>query len=251
MTGKSAAQTRVLYLGTASYDKARNFDNQVGPFRDADGCASVTHLKLTDLAACPSKAALHRAVDASDVIAVSGGNTLFAMTRWRKLGLDAMLKRAMARGAVLCGGSAGAICWFNGGHSDSRDPATLRRPNPNLSAKAKKNWDYIRVQCLGFVPGVLCCPHHDSTQSNGVPRASSFDDMLRAARPREVGIGIDNNAALVIDGKSYCVLSLDGNGGCVKKIVQRGGGGGVTTIPLPMGKTLRPLAPLLEKNEKV
>ena len=77
------------------------------------------------------------------------------------------VKRAMARGAVLCGGSAGAICWFNGGHSDSRDPATLRGQNPNLSAMAKNNWDYIRVLCLVFVPGVLCCPHHDQIQSNG------------------------------------------------------------------------------------
>ena len=158
MTGKGA-KTRVLYLGTASYERESGFDRQVGAFRDDDGCA-VTHLKLTDLATCPSKAAIRRAVDASDVIAVSGGNTLFAMTRWRRLGLDAMLRRAMRRGAVMCGGSAGAICWFNGGHSDSRDPATLRNPKANLTAAEKKNWDYIRVQCLGFVPGVLCCPHH-------------------------------------------------------------------------------------------
>jgi hypothetical protein len=101
-----------------------------------------------------------------------------------------------------------------------------------------KEWDYIRVNGLGFVPG-LCCPHHDRVQSNGVLRATDFDDMMLrhptevtfffacapylyngvvASRPRscvvgrlcppfsQVGICIDHNAAFVIDESSYRVL---------------------------------------------
>lgn len=40
-----------------------------------------------------------------------------------------------------------------------------------------KDWDYIRVDGLGFIPG-LCCPHHDRIQSNGILRAYDFDEML-------------------------------------------------------------------------
>ena len=47
-----------------------------------------------------------------------------------------------------------------------------------------KEWDYIRVNGLGFVPG-LCCPHHDRVQSNGVLRATDFDDMM-LRHPTEV-----------------------------------------------------------------
>eukprot|EP01047_Picozoa_sp_COSAG01_P078742 COSAG01_NODE_14668_length_1423_cov_2.196375_2_plen_109_part_00 len=64
--------------------------------------------------------------DAADIIAVSGGNTLFGVNRWKRLGVDTMLREASERGAVMVGGSAGAICWFDGGHSDSFDPTTVR-----------------------------------------------------------------------------------------------------------------------------
>ena len=57
---------------------------------------------------------------------MSGGNTLYACDRFRKVGLVPILRAAAHRGCVLAGGSAGAICWFDGGHSDSMDPAYYR-----------------------------------------------------------------------------------------------------------------------------
>ncbi len=61
---------------------------------------------------------MKRLVEGATIILVSGGNTLFAMERWRLLGLDLLIKIAVLRGVVMAGGSAGAICWFDGGHSD-------------------------------------------------------------------------------------------------------------------------------------
>ena len=49
-----------------------------------------------------------------------------------------------------------------------------------------KEWDYIRLEGLGFVPG-LCCPHHDRVQSNGILRATDFDVMM-LQHPTEVGV---------------------------------------------------------------
>jgi dipeptidase E len=62
-------------------------------------------------------------------------------------------------------------------------------------------WDYIRVNGLGFVPG-LCCPHHDRVQSNGILRATDFDTMMHR-HPTEVGICIDHNAAFLINHDIY------------------------------------------------
>ena len=61
-----------------------------------------------------------------------------------------------------------------------------------------KEWNYIRIPALEFIPGLIC-PHHDRIQSNGKLRADDFDKMLlRCQNPTELGIGIDHWAALSI-----------------------------------------------------
>jgi dipeptidase E len=208
------ATPSVLYLGTATYDLAAPEVWQTGRFVEA-GCV-VTALKL---ASCtPSYQDMQEHFEQADVIIASGGNTLFAVDRWRRLGVDRLLRQAMQRGGVLSGGSAGAICWFDGGHSDSMDPESyksylLTPPSTPLSEAERSGWDYIRVPGLGFLPG-LCCPHHDRTQSNGVLRAVDFDAML-LRHAGETGIAIDHFAALIIDGEDYRVISIEGREGSV------------------------------------
>jgi peptidase E len=78
-----------------------------------------------------------------DVIFVGGGNTKSMLAVWRDWDLPAILRRAWRSGVVLAGVSAGAICWFDTGVTDS--------------------WaDQLRLlPCLGWLPGT-CCPHYDS-----------------------------------------------------------------------------------------
>jgi dipeptidase E len=121
----------VVYLGTATYDAVSPFEMQAAGFADI-GC-TVEHLKLTNVQkSTQTMSKIKASIQAADIIAVSGGNTLFAMKQWRKLGVDALLKQASESGTVMCGGSAGAICWFDGGHSDSRDPTTFLHVDPKL-----------------------------------------------------------------------------------------------------------------------
>lgn len=101
---------KVVYLGTATYESQQGFDMQAKDFASA-GC-EVQHVKLTDSEDIPSKAELKEIFNGADIIAVSGGNTLFAVRRWKSLGVHKLLRSAMDRGAVMCGGSAGAICWY-------------------------------------------------------------------------------------------------------------------------------------------
>jgi dipeptidase E len=96
-----------------------------------------THLKL--FARTPDLRAL---IAAQDVIYVGGGNTKSMLAVWREWQLPQLLRRAWSNGTVLAGISAGAICWFEAGLTDS--------------------WaDRLAVlPCLGFLPGANC-PHYD------------------------------------------------------------------------------------------
>jgi len=77
-----------------------------------------------------------------DVIFVGGGNTKSMLAVWKDWGLDAILRSAYENGVVMSGVSAGAICWFEKGITDSWSD------------------DLYIMECLGFVKG-NCCPHYD------------------------------------------------------------------------------------------
>jgi len=229
LSGKAAPS--VLYLGTATYDIAKSRDAQLSALAQL-GC-KVQALEVTRAAAGMPE--MKAAIAEAEVIVVSGGNTLWAVDRWNSLGLPDLLREAMLRGAVLAGGSAGAICWFDGGHSDSMDPHTyLATPylftgESGNEAGERPNWEYIRVPGLGFLPGLIC-PHHDRVQSNGIARAEDIGKMLMR-HPGEQGICIDHFAALVVEGDSYSVFALEGQEGSVMEdgslSLERGGKPGV------------------------
>lgn len=205
---------RLLYLGTATYDDPSAAQTQTAAFLDAG--AVVTSLAVAWLS--PPLDEMRALFEAADIVLVSGGNTLFARDRWVKLGIDALMWAATINGTVMCGGSAGGIVWFDGGHSDSMDIASYKNPpgpyfDPNLSEAGYENWAYIRVPGIAFVPGFFC-PHYDVTGSNGVPRAVDFTAQLQQ-HSGENGIGVDNWAALVINGDAFTVVSRQGHPGSV------------------------------------
>eukprot|EP00756_Hemistasia_phaeocysticola_P043664 Hpha_TRINITY_DN17242_c0_g1::TRINITY_DN17242_c0_g1_i1::g.17903::m.17903 len=211
---------RVVYLGTATYDHPGPQSKQTEHFTSAGCDVRAVQVALGGADAAGAR----REVAEADVCVVSGGNTLYAMDRWQSTGLDVALRDAAERGCVLCGGSAGAICWFDAGHSDSMDPASYRQAmlarmnggpvgDEASAAGTDAKWDYVRVGCLGFLPG-LVCPHSDTVQSNGVPRDIDFDKML-LRHTGETGICIDHWAALVVADGGYRVLSLEGMPGSV------------------------------------
>ena len=77
-----------------------------------------------------------------DVVHVGGGNTRSMLATWRHWGFDTVLREAWERGIVLCGSSAGSICWFEAGVTDS------------------VAGDLTAMPALGFLGGSHC-PHYD------------------------------------------------------------------------------------------
>lgn len=63
-----------------------------------------------------------------DAIYVGGGNTVNMLAIWREHGIDHILHKAMSQGILLGGGSAGGICWFEGGLTDSRPKVLTPMP---------------------------------------------------------------------------------------------------------------------------
>ncbi len=108
LTDKSdPSDVTVLYLGTPSYDLVEKRMSQTSHYHEL-GC-TVLHLDVVSSA--PPTSIMSDMVESADVILVSGGNTNFAVRRWKRLGLDVMIRNAClgSRRAVMAGGSAGAI----------------------------------------------------------------------------------------------------------------------------------------------
>jgi dipeptidase E len=133
-----ARGNRVLYVPTAIAD---NPGSTVLWYERLRGRADVTHLGFFPW----PPGDLRELALAHDVILVSGGNTANALAIWRVHGFDAALREAWESGVLLTGWSAGMICWFEHGVTDSF--------GPELAA----------MDCLGFLPG-SACPHYDGEE---------------------------------------------------------------------------------------
>ena len=176
---------RFLFLPTASGDGG-HYINAVKRSYKRLGCATdALCLVRAEYAADE----LEARVSAADIIYVGGGDPLRMMTVWERAGIIPLLKNAAERGAVMCGVSAGAMCWFASGYSD-RDYYDASVSDPA----------YRLIDGLGFIPAV-CCPHYDEAGRG------SFDGACASfALP---GIALENDAALVLDGSACRLVKND------------------------------------------
>jgi len=118
---------------------------------------------------------LRRLALAHDVILVTGGNTANAIAVWRVHGFDAILREAWQAGVLLSGWSAGMICWFEHGVTDSFGP------------------ELAPMDCLGFLPG-SACPHYDGEEL----RRPTYRRLIDEGFP--AGIAADECVALHYEG---------------------------------------------------
>jgi dipeptidase E len=239
----SPSDLNVVYLGTASYDREDRFLEQTKGFKAA-GC-KIYKLNVSEDDSTPSIFKLRQIiVDWADIIVVSGGNTLYALIRWKEVGVNLLLKEAAEKGVVLCGGSAGCVCWFSDIHTDSMRPDSVKNPPKGLTPEEVADWEYYRIHGLGLI-SALCVPHYDIAQSNGKRRAEDCD-RLCLDMPQTVCIGVDEKAALVIVGDRVSCISADGGKSmCYKKYVTNTEDGVLVEIPIRPDSTPMPLSELL------
>lgn len=213
LSGKN--RPRTLYLPTASRD-------------NEDSCIAFTRFYRrmgaeVDVLLCirqtPSLREVQQKIRAADIVFVGGGNTLMMMRRWKFLGVDRELLRAYRRGTVLAGASAGSICWFESGHSDS------------MRGYGHDPWDYIQVRGFGLLKG-FHCPHYHYED-----REAKFRQMV--LQRGGYGIAMDDGAGIVVvDGQYRVIGSLPG----AKVYSVRRCRNRIVETEIPRAKDFRPLA---------
>lgn len=164
MSGRE--RPRVMFLPTAVGDA----DSSIVSFYERFASrAEASHLKLFG---APESARWRPQLLAQDVVVVSGGNTANALAVWRAHGVDSALRDAWEAGTIMCGSSAGMICWFECSVTDSF----------GLQLEPLRDG-------LGFLPG-SACPHYDGEPT----RRPIYHQLVAAGFPggyaAEDGVGL-------------------------------------------------------------
>jgi len=160
------AKPKVCFVGTASGDSSDNIDRFMNGFKKYN--CEPSYLSLFK----PPEGNLESFVLKKDVIYVGGGNTRNLLLLWKEWGLDRIFKKAWERGIVLSGVSAGSICWFEEGVTDSI-PGVL-----------------TPLKCLGFLKGSNC-PHYDGEKE----RRPAYHRLLTQKKIK-TGYAADDGVAL-------------------------------------------------------
>lgn len=173
---------RICFIGTASGDDA---SYRAGFYATFARRAEASHLPLFDLTVDDMAAFLLE----QDVIFVGGGNTANLLAIWRLHGIDKALKAAWEAGVVLAGPSAGGMCWFEAGLTDSFGAGL---------APLKDG--------LKFLPGSFC-PHYDS-ESLRRPR---YEETVGSGALPD-GFAADDGVGVLFNGRQLeeVVASLPG-----------------------------------------
>lgn len=201
LTGKK--HPKLLFVPTASSDSEDYVEVVNKHFGKRLGCNVDSLMLLKNK--YPRKELTDKILS-SDIIYVGGGNTLKMMRKWRSTGADKLFARAYRQGTVISGLSAGGICWFDSGHSDS------------MKIYGKKDWEYINVKGLGLIKGIHC-PHFDS-HTGGKSRRSDFKEFMK--KHSSMGIAIDEKCAIEFVNDTYRVISANNKSKAYRVFKKRG-----------------------------
>jgi peptidase E len=117
LSGVEGRAPRIAHLGTAGGDQRWVNSHLSEAARAAR--FDLTHLNLFPM---PNVENIEECLLGQDVVWVNGGSVVNLLAVWRAHGLDAVLRRVWKAGVVLAGISAGSICWYRGGTTDSFGP---------------------------------------------------------------------------------------------------------------------------------
>lgn len=160
------ANPKICFLPTASGDSEQYISRFYSFFNDQN--CDPSHLSLFN----PPSRDLESFVLEKDILYVGGGNTKNLLALWKEWGLDSILRKAWEEGVILAGLSAGAICWFEQGVTDSYGDGL----EP--------------IHCLGFLKGSNC-PHYDGETE----RRPAYHKLMETNKLHS-GIALDDGVAI-------------------------------------------------------
>jgi dipeptidase E len=176
---------KICLIPTASADNPYNINRWFELCSDLPVKPYVLH---TFLNSSPGQKTFEETLLDMDAIVVGGGSTLNMLAIWKAQGIDTVLRKAYERGIVLAGGSAGSLCWFTGGFTDSR-PKKLSL-----------------VEGLGFIQNSHC-PHYHSEPS----RKPLYEEAILSGQLLP-GYACDDRAGILFENEKYIKsVASDGN----------------------------------------
>jgi dipeptidase E len=170
LTGKP--RPKLLYLPTASADSATS---TLSWYRNCAPLNVEPSDQMSFIASSSQGRSWEEVLLSVDGIVCSGGNTLNQQAIWKAQGIDLVLRQAWDRGIILGGASAGSLCWFEEGTTDSR-PKEL-----------------TIVQGLGFLKGSHS-PHYDAEKD----RRPLYQKLIASGQLKP-GYACDNNAGIYFE----------------------------------------------------
>jgi dipeptidase E len=183
LTGRE--RPRSLYIGTAMAEDPQSALHVYDRF---GGMAEVSRLEFFPWP--PDD--LRDVVLGADLIFVDGGNTANMLAIWRVHGVDELLREALERGIVLSGSSAGGICWFEQGMTDSFGP------------------QLEQMDCLGFLGGSFC-PHYDDEEQRRPRYHELLREGLAPGYAADAGVGLH-----FVDGELRDAVACDEGSGAYR-----------------------------------
>lgn len=166
LTQSHKPNPKICFLPTASGDSEDFIERFYRSFEKMNCIPS--HLSLFN----PPTRRIKDYILSKDIIYVGGGNTKNLLAIWKDWGLDSILKEAWGHGIVLSGISAGSLCWFEEGITDSF--------GNGLDS----------IKCLGFLKGSNC-PHYDGE----IDRRPTYHKLISSGILQS-GFGVDDGVGL-------------------------------------------------------
>lgn len=169
---------KICFIGTASGD-AEGYIERFYNFFRMEEC-EPTHLSLFK----PHTLDIKNFIMNQDILYVGGGNTKNLMALWREWEIDVAIRQAYDKGTILAGLSAGSLCWFEDGITDSYGD------------------ELEPISCLGILRGSHC-PHYDGEES----RRPTYRKFIQEGKVGS-GYAADDGVALhFIDEELHKIVS--------------------------------------------
>jgi dipeptidase E len=185
---------RICLLPTASGDP----QDQIARFRRVFGERDCVPSIVSLFRLGENPLDLREELLGQDAIYVGGGSLLNLIAIWRAHGLDDILRECWREGVLLCGQSAGAMCWFERGITSSSGAPTI-------------------AAGLGFLPGAVCVHYLSEPQRRR--------RLLRAIEHEELdgGLGLEDQTGVVFEGSEMTEAVSARQGATVWEVLRRDG----------------------------
>ncbi len=179
-------RANALFIGTASHDSMPYFNS----FRKT--YTSVFDIKAEVALIVYGEMDMQKIagkIEMADCIYVGGGDTMYMLEKWKQTGLDKLIIDAYEQGKIICGLSAGAICWFKDIYTD-------------YQIMRGESSEYVLRKGLNVLDGAMC-PHFNE-------REQDFTNALKDSTLKGA-YGVENDCALYfVNGELTKVLSSGG-----------------------------------------